>query len=196
VGALIKARSPEVVLVAHSVDSFGYRRRSRPTRLRVRDRRLQAEAHRRRAGCDARRLWPKVSVELDFPAAKYRAARGCAPDVQAARCSRRAQVTARGARGARARGGKEFVELSAADDVDMTTAEFILSIGRGIGEKPRSRSFGIGGCRRRYAGLLEAHRRCGLAAEKPPSGTVRQTASACKLYIAMGVSAQSSTLPA
>jgi len=38
------------------------------------------------------------------------------------------------------------------------------------------------------ARLLPAHCRCRMAAEKPASRPVGKTASACKLYIAMGVS--------
>ncbi len=85
--------------------------------------------------------------------------------------------------------GKEFVELSAADDVDMTAAEFILSIGRGIGEEAKVPQFreladAVGatlGCSRPIAdaGWLPKSRQVGQSGK---------TASACKLYIAMGVS--------
>jgi electron transfer flavoprotein alpha subunit len=85
--------------------------------------------------------------------------------------------------------GKEFVELSSADDVDMTAAEFILSIGRGIGEEAKVEQFreladAVGatlGCSRPIAdaGWLPKSRQVGQSGK---------TASACKLYIAMGVS--------
>jgi electron transfer flavoprotein alpha subunit len=82
-----------------------------------------------------------------------------------------------------------FVELSSADDVDMAAAEFILSIGRGIGEEANVGRFreladAVGatlGCSRPVAdaGWLPKSRQVGQSGK---------TASACKLYIAMGVS--------
>ena len=85
--------------------------------------------------------------------------------------------------------GREFVELTSADDVDMTQAEFILTIGRGIGEESKVAQFkeladAIGatlGCSRPIAdaGWLPKSRQVGQSGK---------TASACKLYIAMGVS--------
>jgi electron transfer flavoprotein alpha subunit len=85
--------------------------------------------------------------------------------------------------------GREFVELAAGDDVDMTGAEFILTIGRGIGEESNVAQFreladAIGatlGCSRPIAdaGWLPKSRQVGQSGK---------TASACKLYIAMGVS--------
>ncbi len=85
--------------------------------------------------------------------------------------------------------GLEFIELAASDDVDMTQAEFILTIGRGIGEEAKVAQFreladAIGatlGCSRPIAdaGWLPKSRQVGQSGK---------TASACKLYIAMGVS--------
>jgi electron transfer flavoprotein alpha subunit len=85
--------------------------------------------------------------------------------------------------------GREFIELAAGDDVDMTAAEFILTIGRGIGEEAKVAQFkeladAIGatlGCSRPIAdaGWLPKSRQVGQSGK---------TASACKLYIAMGVS--------
>ena len=84
---------------------------------------------------------------------------------------------------------REFIELSAGDDVDMTAAEFILTIGRGIGEEAKVAQFreladAVGatlGCSRPIAdaGWLPKSRQVGQSGK---------TASACKLYIAMGVS--------
>jgi electron transfer flavoprotein alpha subunit len=85
--------------------------------------------------------------------------------------------------------GREFIELSAGDDVDMTAAEFILTVGRGIGEEaniPKFRELAdaVGatlGCSRPIAdaGWLPKSRQVGQSGK---------TASACKLYVAMGVS--------
>ena len=85
--------------------------------------------------------------------------------------------------------GREFFDLVAGDDVDMTGAEFILTIGRGIGEESNVEQFrtladAVGatlGCSRPIAdaGWLPKSRQVGQSGK---------TASACKLYIAMGVS--------
>src|SRR6202034_4865413 len=84
---------------------------------------------------------------------------------------------------------REFIEMSSADDVDMTTAEFILAIGRGIGEQANVEQFRelaekVGatlGCSRPIAdaGWLPKSRQIGQSGK---------TASACKLYVAMGIS--------
>lgn len=191
VGALIEAKSPDVVLVAHSIDSFGYAAALAATRgygfatdvFKVE--RVDGELIATRGG-----YGQKVSVELDFPGRStvllaLRANMFKPPDPGAA-----PQVTAFEAPVTASRSeGKEFVELSAADDVDMTAAEFILSIGRGIGEEAKVPQFrelaeAVGatlGCSRPIAdaGWLPKSRQVGQSGK---------TASACKLYIAMGVS--------
>jgi electron transfer flavoprotein alpha subunit len=191
VGALIDARSPAVVLVAHSVDSFGYAAALAAIRgygfatdvFKIE--RLDGELVATRGG-----YGQKVCVELDFPGRStvllaLRANMFKPPDSGAA-----PQVTAFEAPAAIARAeNKEFVELSAADDVDMAAAEFILSIGRGIGEEAKVDQFreladAVGatlGCSRPIAdaGWLPKSRQVGQSGK---------TASACKLYIAMGVS--------
>jgi electron transfer flavoprotein alpha subunit len=191
VGALIKARSPDVVLVAHSVDSFGYTAALAAAQGYgfatdvFKAERIEGELVATRGG-----YGQKVSVELDFPGRStvllaLRANMFKPPDAPAA-----PQVTAFEAPAAAARAqGKEFVELSAADDVDMTAAEFILTVGRGIGEEAKVPQFreladAVGatlGCSRPIAdaGWLPKSRQVGQSGK---------TASACKLYIAMGVS--------
>jgi electron transfer flavoprotein alpha subunit len=191
VGALIKARSPEIVLVAHSVDSFGYAAALAAAQGYgfatdvFKAERIDGELVATRGG-----YGQKVSVELDFPGRStvllaLRANMFKPPDAAAA-----PQVTSFEAPAAAARAeGKEFVEVSAADDVDMTAAEFILSIGRGIGEEAKVPQFreladAVGatlGCSRPIAdaGWLPKSRQVGQSGK---------TASACKLYIAMGVS--------
>ncbi len=191
VGALIKARSPEVVLVAHSVDSFGYAAALAAEQGYgfatdvFKAERIDGELVATRGG-----YGQKVCVELDFPGRStvllaLRANMFKPPDAAAA-----PQVTAFEPPAAAARAeGKEFVELSAADDVDMTAAEFILTVGRGIGEEAKIPQFreladAVGatlGCSRPIAdaGWLPKSRQVGQSGK---------TASACKLYIAMGVS--------
>jgi electron transfer flavoprotein alpha subunit len=191
IGALIEARRPALVLIAHSVDSFGY-----AAALAAKQKlgfatdvfkleRIEGELVATRGG-----YGQKLSVEVDFPgrstvlvalrANVYKAPEGAATPRVSTFTAPAAPVRAR---------GKEFVELSSADDVDMTSAEFILSVGRGIGEEANVEQFrelaaAIGatlGCSRPIAdaGWLPKSRQVGQSGK---------TATACKLYIAMGVS--------
>jgi electron transfer flavoprotein alpha subunit len=191
VGALIAQRRPDVVLVPHSVDSFGYAAALAANlglgfATDVFDiRRIDGELVATRGG-----YGQKVCVEVDFPGRStvLLALRGNsfkAPEqigtprvtaFEAPPVARRSQL-------------REFIELPATDDVDMTGAEFILTIGRGIGEEAHVAQFreladAIGatlGCSRPIAdaGWLPKSRQVGQSGK---------TASACKLYIAMGVS--------
>jgi electron transfer flavoprotein alpha subunit len=189
--ALIAARAPEVVLAAHSVDSFGYAA-ALAARLKLgfatdvfKAERVDGELVATRGG-----YGQKINVEVDFPGRRtvLLAIRGNVfkPPEQAAS----PRVSAFDAPPVQSRSaGREFIELSAGDDVDMTAAEFILTIGRGIGEEAKVPQFreladAIGatlGCSRPIAdaGWLPKSRQVGQSGK---------TASACKLYIAMGVS--------
>ena len=191
VGALIAERTPDVVLVAHSVDSFGYAA-ALAARLGLGFATDVFDARRDDGELIATRggYGQKVNVELDFPGRStvLLAIRGNvfkAPESPAS-----PKVTAFGAPALQSRStGREFIELSAGDDVDMTGAEFILTIGRGIGEEAKVPQFreladAVGatlGCSRPIAdaGWLPKSRQVGQSGK---------TASACKLYIAMGVS--------
>ena len=189
--ALIAERSPEVVLVAHSVDSFGYAA-ALAARLGLgfatdvfNVERVDGELVATRGG-----YGQKVNVEVDFPGRSIvlLAIRSGAfkPAEQAASPT----VTAFDPPPHQSRAtGREFIEMSAGDDVDMTGAEFILTIGRGIGEEAKVPQF------RELADALGATLGCSRpiadAGWLPKSRQVGQsgkTASACKLYIAMGVS--------
>jgi electron transfer flavoprotein alpha subunit len=191
VGALIEARKPALVLVSHSIDSCGYAAAlavkggygfaTDVFRLVYEDGALIAT----RGG-----YGQKVNVEVEFP--------GRAVVVLALRAnvfkppeSRASPAVSRfAAPPLRSRlVSREFIEVSAADDIDMSSAEFILAIGRGIGEQANVERFreladAVGaalGCSRPIAdaGWLPKSRQIGQ------SGT---TASACKLYVAMGIS--------
>ena len=191
VGALIAQRRPDLVLVPHSVDSFGYAaalavKRGLGFATDVFDiRRIDGELVATRGG-----YGQKVSVEVDFPGRStvLLAMRGNCFKVPEQTSSPR--ISAFEAPPAAVRSKlREFIELPATDDVDMTTAEFILSIGRGIGEEANVAQFreladAIGatlGCSRPIAdaGWLPKSRQVGQSGK---------TASACRLYIAMGVS--------
>ena len=191
VGALITARKPDVVLVAHSVDSFGFAA-ALAARLNLgfatdvfKAERVEGELVATRGGYSQ-----KVNVEVDFPGRStvLLAIRGNVfkPPEQAAS----PRITAFDAPAVQSHStSREFIELSSGDDVDMTSAEFILTIGRGIGEEIKVPQFreladAIGatlGCSRPVAdaGWLPKSRQVGQSGK---------TASACKLYIAMGVS--------
>ncbi|HEV7613383.1 MAG TPA: electron transfer flavoprotein subunit alpha/FixB family protein [Steroidobacteraceae bacterium] len=191
VAALIEARSPDVVLVAHSVDSFGFAA-ALAARLGLgfatdvfNAERIEGELVATRGG-----YGQKVNVEVDFPGRSTVLlairANVFKPPEQAA--SPRVTTFDPPAQQSRA-SGRDFIELSAGDDVDMSAAEFILTIGRGIGEEAKVPQFreladAVGatlGCSRPIAdaGWLPKSRQVGQSGK---------TASACKLYIAMGVS--------
>jgi electron transfer flavoprotein alpha subunit len=189
--ALIGARAPEVVLVPHSVDSFGYAA-ALAARLSLglatdvfRLERDAGELVATRGG-----YGQKVSVEVDFPGRRtvLLAVRSNVFKPPEGRAS--PPVTEFAAPACRSRTTLEqFIEPPGADDVDMTSAEFILSIGRGIGEEANVETFreladAVGatlGCSRPIAdaGWLPKSRQVGQSGK---------TATACKLYIAMGVS--------
>jgi electron transfer flavoprotein alpha subunit len=191
VGALIKARSPEVVLVAHSVDSFGFAAALAASLglgfatdvFKVE--RVEGELVATRGG-----YGQKVNVEVDFPgrSAVLLAIRANVFKAPEQAASPRITAFDPPAQQSRA-SGRDFVELSAGDDVDMSAAEFILTIGRGIGEESKVPQFreladAVGatlGCSRPIAdaGWLPKSRQVGQSGK---------TATACKLYIAMGVS--------
>jgi len=191
VGALITERHPDVVLIAHSVDSFGYAA-ALAARLTLgfatdvfKIERLDGNLVATRGG-----YGQKVNVEVDFPgrSAVLLAIRGNVFKPPEERASPRVTAIAAPQVSSRAT-GRGFVELAAGDDVDMAGAEFILTIGRGIGEEAKVPQFreladAIGatlGCSRPIAdaGWLPKSRQVGQSGK---------TASACKLYIAMGVS--------
>lgn len=189
--ALIEARKPSLVLVPHSIDGFSY---------------AAALAARNRYGfaSDVFRFeyqqdlllatrggyGQKVNVELDFPGKPVvlLALRASVFKPPEGAGTPRLSSFAAPALHSRLQ-SREFIELSAGDDVDMTAAEFILAIGRGIGEEANVAQFRelaetIGatlGCSRPIAdaGWLPKSRQIGQSGK---------TASACKLYLAMGIS--------
>jgi electron transfer flavoprotein alpha subunit len=191
VSALIAQRSPDVVLVAHSVDSFGYAA-ALAARLGLgfatdvfAVERVDGELVATRGG-----YGQKVHVEVDFPgrAVVLLAIRGGAFKAPEQAASPRVTTVDAPVHRSRAT-GREFIEPASGDDVDMTGAEFILTIGRGIGEEAKVPQF------RELADALGATLGCSRpiadAGWLPKSRQVGQsgkTASACKLYIAMGVS--------
>ena len=191
VSALINERHPDVVMVAHSVDSFGYAA-ALAAKLKLgfatdifKVERIDGELVATRGG-----YGQKVNVEVDFAGRTtvLLAMRGNVYKAPEQRASPRLSAFAAAPTSSRTT-PREFIELSSGDDVDIAAAEFILTIGRGIGEEAKVAQFreladAIGatlGCSRPIAdaGWLPKSRQVGQSGK---------TASACKLYIAMGVS--------
>jgi electron transfer flavoprotein alpha subunit len=189
--ALIESRKPALVLMAHSIDSFGfaaavavkggYGFATDVFKFEYQDGALIAT----RGG-----YGQKVNVEVEFPGGEVivLALRGNVFKPPETRGN--PAVSSFAAPPVRARtSSRTFIEVSSADDVDMTTAEFILSIGRGIGEESNVGRFRelaetVGatlGCSRPIAdaGWLPKSRQVGQSGK---------TATACKLYVAMGIS--------
>jgi electron transfer flavoprotein alpha subunit len=180
-----------VVLIAHSVDSFGYAP-ALAAKLGLgfatdvfSVQHIDGELVATRGG-----YGQKVNVEVDFPGRSAVLLALRSNVFKGPEQAGSPRVTAFTAPATASRStGREFIELSADDDVDMSSAEFILTIGRGIGEEAKVAQFraladAIGatlGCSRPIAdaGWLPKSRQVGQSGK---------TASACKLYIAMGVS--------
>ena len=191
VSALVAARCAGIVLAPHSVDALGFAAdvavkggfgfATDVFKVEYQGDDLVAT----RGG-----YGQKVSVEVDFPGKSVVflcvRANVYKPPEQAASPSVSSfappAVTARSK-------GRQYVEMSSAEDVDMTAADFIMSVGRGIGEESKVEQFreladAIGatlGCSRPIAdaGWLPKARQIGQSGK---------TASSCKLYVAMGIS--------
>jgi electron transfer flavoprotein alpha subunit len=191
IAALIAERKPDVVLVAHSVDSFGYAS-ALAAKLGLgfasdvfKVERIEGELIATRGG-----YGQKVNVEVDFPGRSTVLLALRANVFKPPEQTGSSRITEFVPPPLSSRSvGRGFIELAAGDDVDMTQAEFILTIGRGIGEESNVARFkeladAVGatlGCSRPIAdaGWLPKSRQVGQSGK---------TASACKLYIAMGVS--------
>ena len=192
-GALIEARQPALVLVPHSIDSFGY-----AAALAAKGGYgfatdvFQIRRTERRTGRDPRRLWPEGQRRSRLSGQARRAAGSARQRVQAARRHRGARASSSFAappRASRVR-SREFIELPA--------SRRCRHDGGGIhsGHRPGHRRRGQrgsssaswptpsaprSGCSRPIAdaGWLPKSRQVGQSGK---------TASACKLYIAMGIS--------
>ncbi len=132
----------------------------------------------------------KVNVELDFPG--KRTVVLCLrtgtfkSDLQPAKPAVRSLAPSWPA--ARARFGP-YLAPAATDDVDVAAVDFILSVGRGVGEEDNIEQF------RELATLVGATLGCsrpiadsGWLPKSRQVGQSGKTAVSCKLYIAMGIS--------
>jgi electron transfer flavoprotein alpha subunit len=189
--ALVQELRPALVLLPHSVDSMAF-----APSLAVREGLgFATDVFRIEAGPEgllATRggYGQKVNVELEFPTHQtvlltVRGGSFKPPVNAAAPAAREFPVTGLNAR-TRPVG---YITPPASDDVDMTASEFILSVGRGVGEQDNIGRFrelanAVGatlGCSRPVAdsGWLPKSRQIGQSGK---------TAAQCKLYVAMGIS--------
>ena len=191
VSGLIQDKSPSVVLLPHTVDSLGY-----AATLATKAQygfatdvfKLEydgADLVATRGGYNQ-----KVNVEVDFPskscvvialrAGAYKPLEGgSSPAVS------KFEPVFKASRST----NKNYIEQGGGNDVDITAVEFILSIGRGIGEEANVEDF------RELSESLGATLCCSRpiadAGWLPKSRQVGQSGKVvgnCKLYVAMGIS--------
>lgn len=191
VNALIDSKKPAVVLLAHSVDSLGF-----AATLAAKGKfgfatdvfgitYDGADLVATRGGYNQ-----KVNVEVDFPgkslvvlalrASVWKPVEEAASPAVSSIDLSSAQTRSK---------NLEFVEQGGGNDVDITTVDFILSIGRGIAEENNVEQF------RELADHVGATLCCSRpiadAGWLPKSRQVGQSGKvvgSCKLYIAMGIS--------
>ncbi|BAL27096.1 electron transfer flavoprotein subunit alpha/FixB family protein [Azoarcus sp. KH32C] len=191
VRALIEAREPSLVLLAHSVDSLGY-----AAPLVVKNGYGFASdvfgIERDADGWVATRsgYGQKVNIEVDFPGRSVVVLTVRPGSYKPVETLAEPAVSAIPAPAVMPRSQHlGFEEPAGGDDVNIPGAEFIVSIGRGVGEEDNVEQFkeladSVGatlGCSRPIAdaGWLPKARQVGQSGK---------TAAACKLYVAMGIS--------
>jgi electron transfer flavoprotein alpha subunit len=189
--ALIERFAPSLILLPHSVDSYGFAavlaaRTGMGFATDVFRLALEHDAVLATRGGYGQ----KVAVEVDFPgravvmlavrAGVFKAAEEPGAPLQTV-LDLTALVPGTTA--------LQYIEQSAGDDVDISAVDFILSVGRGVGDEanlPRFRALAdkLGAtlcCSRPIAdsGWLPKSRQVGQSGK---------TAAGCKLYVAMGIS--------
>lgn len=191
VSALIAAHNPSVVLLPHSVDSLGYASSLASKAgygfatdvyiVEYQGDELVAT----RGGYNQ-----KVNVEVDFPSKStvvltirpsvFKPLEGAGSpvvsNVDAPSVPSRSQ-------------NKDYVEVGGGNDIDITTVDFIMSIGRGIGEETNVEQFRE--LAEEAGATLCCSRPIADAGWLPKSRQVGQSGKvvgSCKLYVAMGIS--------
>ena len=191
VSALIAAHNPSVVLLPHSVDSLGYASSLASKAgygfatdvyiVEYQGDELVAT----RGGYNQ-----KVNVEVDFPG-KSTVVLTIRPSVfKPLEGAGSPAVSHMDAPSVQSRSqNKDYVEVGGGNDIDITTVDFIMSIGRGIGEETNVEQF------RELADEAGATLCCSRpiadAGWLPKSRQVGQSGKvvgSCKLYVAMGIS--------
>jgi len=191
VSALIASNNPSVVLLPHSVDSLGYASTLASKGgygfatdvfiVEYQGGDLVAT----RGGYNQ-----KVNVEVDFPG-KATVVLTVRPSVfKPLEGSASPAVTNFDAPAVQSRSqNKDYIEAGGGNDIDITTVDFIMSIGRGIGEETNVEQF------RELADTAGATLCCSRpiadAGWLPKSRQVGQSGKvvgSCKLYVALGIS--------
>jgi len=191
VAALIDAKKPSVVLMPHSVDSLGYAATlaSKAGHGFATDVFIVeyqgADLVATRGGYNQ-----KVNVEVDFPDKAIVVLTVRSSVFKAAEGSANPAVTSLDLATVQSRSqNKDFIEQGGGNDIDITTVDFIMSIGRGIGEEANVEQF------RELAETAGATLCCSRpiadAGWLPKSRQVGQSGKvvgSCKLYVALGIS--------
>jgi electron transfer flavoprotein alpha subunit len=191
VAALIDAKKPSVVLMPHSVDSLGYAATlaSKAGHGFATDVFIVeyqgADLVATRGGYNQ-----KVNVEVDFPDKAIVVLTVRSSVFKAAEGSANPAVTSLDLATVKSRSqNKDFIEQGGGNDIDITTVDFIMSIGRGIGEEANVEQF------RELAETAGATLCCSRpiadAGWLPKSRQVGQSGKvvgSCKLYVALGIS--------
>jgi electron transfer flavoprotein alpha subunit len=191
VTSLMEKLDPEVVLLPHTVDSLGYA----ATLARKGNYGFATDVYglqydgddlvATRSGYDQ-----KVNVELDFPGKQcvlltIRPSVFKAPEDSASPTVSTEDMSSLESRST----NLQFVEAGGADDIDITTVDFIMSIGRGIAEEANVEQF------RELAEMADATLCCsrpiadsGWLPKSRQVGQSGKVVGSCKLYVAMGIS--------
>jgi electron transfer flavoprotein alpha subunit len=187
---VISDRSPDVVLVGFSIDSMGFAP-ALAARLGLG---FASDVFAlRRDGDDlvAERSFygSKVNAELDFPNSErvllmIRPTAWPPAEGNGAAVSAELDVTISGSRARHV----DFQEVGAAEDVDITTSDFLLSVGRGVGEKENLAQFE--GLADKMGATLSVSRPLVDSGWMPSSRQVGQSGKTVKpkVYLALGIS--------
>lgn len=191
VSALIEAKQPSVVLLPHSVDSLGYAATlSSHAGYGFATDVFMVEYQGNDLVATRGGYNQKVNVEVDFPgksivvmtirASVFKPLEGSGSPVVSSFDLPTVQSRSQ---------NKDFVEQGGGNDIDITTVDFIMSIGRGIGEETNVEQF------RELAETAGATLCCSRpiadAGWLPKSRQVGQSGKvvgSCKLYVALGIS--------
>jgi electron transfer flavoprotein alpha subunit len=187
---LIAARSPDVVLVGFTVNGMGYAP-ALAARLGIGFASDVFALRREGGGLVAERSFygSKVNAEVEFPGhertllmirpTSWPPAEG---DGAAVEAELEVSIT-----GSRAR-HSDFQEIAASGDVDITTADFLLSVGRGVGEKENLEQFE--GLADKMGATLSVSRPLVDQGWMPNSRQVGQSGKTVKpkVYLALGIS--------
>jgi electron transfer flavoprotein alpha subunit len=187
---LISDRNPDVVLAGFSIDSMGFA----PALAAKLGLGFASDVFAMRHDGDdlvAERSFygSKVNAEIDFPGHDrvlllIRPTAWPPAEGDGAALSAELEVTISGSRARHL----DFQEVAASEDVDITAADFLLSVGRGVGEKENLEQFE--GLAERMGATLSVSRPLVDQGWMPSSRQVGQSGKTVKpkVYLALGIS--------